>query len=158
MPEYTGEIPTRPEDDYYTYTFNGWTPEIVVATEDATYTAVYNTNSKPNYYTIQVINWNGDELQKGQVLEGEMPQYAGLAPTRPDDENYTYEFSGWTPEIVPANEDATYTATYEESQKAQVGFESVVEENLAIRMIINNGQLLILRDGKTYTVQGQEVR
>ena len=158
MPQYAGLTPTRPEDENYTYVFSGWTPEIVAATEDATYTAVYNTNSKPNYYTIQFINWNGDELQKGQVLEGEMPQYAGLAPTRPDDENYTYEFSGWTPEIVPANEDATYTATYEESQKAQVGFESVVEENLAIRMIINNGQLFILRDGKTYTVQGQEVR
>ena len=255
MPVYTGPTPTRPNDDEYTYSFIGWSPTIVAATEDATYTAKYEAKERAitvrlnpqscsswstvrlwawtdngnifdawpgeiiskdgdgwysytfeksitsvsviwnngtdqtvdinnvtestcyslnsqsgksitvsavscpkKKYTITFVNWNGDELQKGQVQEGEMPQYAGLTPTRPDDENYTYEFSGWTPEIVPANEDATYTATYEESQKAQVGFESVVEENLAIRMIINNGQLFILRDGKTYTVQGQEVR
>jgi hypothetical protein len=46
MPVYTGEIPTKPEDDHYTYTFLNWTPEIVSVIENATYTAVYEAIEK----------------------------------------------------------------------------------------------------------------
>jgi hypothetical protein len=46
MPEYTGETPTRLEDEHYTYTFLNWTPEIVSVIENATYTAVYEAIEK----------------------------------------------------------------------------------------------------------------
>ena len=71
-----------------------------------------STPPQPTYYTIKFKNWDGSVLQSTQVEEGKMPQYTGTTPTKPDDAQYTYTFSGWTPQIVAATADATYTATF----------------------------------------------
>ena len=71
-----------------------------------------STPPQPTYYTIKFKNWDGSVLQSTQVEEGQMPQYTGTTPTKPDDSQYTYTFSGWTPQIVAATADATYTATF----------------------------------------------
>ena len=124
MPAYTGATPTKPEDDNYTYTFSGWSPEIVAAAADADYTAQYTATEKtvtppqPTYYTIRFLNWDGEELQSTQVPEGEMPAYTGATPTKPEDENFTYEFSGWLPTIVAATANVTYIAQYTATKKA----------------------------------------
>ena len=85
-----------------------------------------------------------------------MPQYTGSTPTRPDDEEYTYTFSGWTPAIVAAPEDATYVAVYDEHPRTTDIKEVNAEANVV--RILRNGQLYILRNGKAYSVQGQEVK
>ena len=46
MPVYAGATPTRDEDEENVYTFIGWTPNVVVATADAVYTAVYEATPK----------------------------------------------------------------------------------------------------------------
>lgn len=46
-------------DDNYRYTFTGWSPEVVVAEEDATYTAQYSASARV-FYTI-TFNANGGE-------------------------------------------------------------------------------------------------
>lgn len=107
-------------------------------------------------YTITFLNYDGTVLQVlTEVEEGEIPVYTGETPTRPDDSQYTYTFIGWTPEITEATADATYTATYDALVLAAL---SNIEQMSQLTKIIEDGQLFILRDGKTYTVQGQEVR
>ena len=215
-PEYTGAALTKAEDAENTYTFSGWTPEIVPADADATYTAAFTATLKgqvaapvfspeagsyvgaqsvtitcategasvyyiadnvepvlysgpiildesativtwatkagmiesekttaeytitepepeepepevpeleepepevPQKYTVRFLNYDGAELQSGEVESGEMPVYSGKTPTKSADSSYTSTFAGWTPEIVPATENAAYTATYTATKK-----------------------------------------
>lgn len=46
MPNYTGETPTKAEDEHYTYSFTGWTPEIDKVTGEITYKATFSANPK----------------------------------------------------------------------------------------------------------------
>ena len=64
------------------------------------------------YYTIIFKDYDGKVLQTSSVKKGDTPAYNKSNPTRENDDNYIYTFSGWTPLIVKASEDATYTATY----------------------------------------------
>ena len=64
-------------------------------------------------YTIVFKNWDGTVLQSSTAYKGETPKYTGATPTRPsDDGQYIYKFSGWSPQIVKATADATYTAQF----------------------------------------------
>ena len=58
MPSFKGSTDRAP-DDGYRYTFTGWSPEVVVAEEDATYTAQYSATARV-FYTI-TFNANGGE-------------------------------------------------------------------------------------------------
>ena len=75
-------------------------------------------------YTVRFLNWDGSVLQSTQVEEGKIPQYTGTTPTKPSDEEFSYIFSGWTPQIVAATADATYTAT----------FKSIGDHNITVRL------------------------
>ena len=75
-------------------------------------------------FAITWVNWNGDALGEEEshivypLHYGITPKYLeDKNPTRPDDVDYTYNFIGWTPEIVPVTGNATYTAVYEAIQK-----------------------------------------
>ena len=41
LPTYNGATPVKPADEYHSYSFIGWTPEIVPLVEDTTYTAAF---------------------------------------------------------------------------------------------------------------------
>ena len=112
-------------------------------------------NDVPTQYTIVFKNWDGSVLQSMQVEEGQIPQYTGATPTKPDDAQYTYTFSGWTPQIVAATADATYTATFTATPKGQ-GIDDVQSDPTQCTKVIRNGQVFILRGDKTYTLTGQE--
>lgn len=69
-------------------------------------------------YTVIWQNFNGDilEIDRNQK-EGTIPSYLGDTPIREDDENYTYTFYKWTPNIEKIYENTTYTATYKKERK-----------------------------------------
>ena len=77
-PTYTGETPTKQSNAQYDYEFAGWEPEVVVATENATYKATYTPILRS--YTIIFNNKNvtvmvdeqeinsGDKVEYGKTL------------------------------------------------------------------------------------------
>ncbi len=116
-------------------------------------------DEETSLYTIRFLNYNGVELYSTQVVEGEVPVYRGATPTKPEDDNYTYTFSGWTPEIVPAAANADYTAQFTATGKTLVGIEDIpASGSAAPRKITIDGVIYILRGEKVYTLTGQEVR
>lgn len=109
VPEYTGETPRKVQNAEYTYSFSGWSPQIVAAKSDATYTAMYeNTKRK---YTITFNNNDGTLISSSLVEYGTMPA-PPEDPVKGPSAKYDYSFSGWDKEIVKVTGDETYTATY----------------------------------------------
>ena len=91
-------------------------------------TVLTGTFTKPvEKYTIKFVNYDGTELQSSEVKAGEMPEYTGETPTKPETDQYTYTFKGWTPELAAATANATYTATYTETAKPTEATETSAE-------------------------------
>ena len=96
---------------------------------DATYTAYYEVDGElveigdltlgsitpdPVTYTI---TWVVDGKTTTETYEeGETPTFKGSTDKAADDE-YTYTFAGWSPEIESVKADATYTAQYTQTAK-----------------------------------------
>ena len=81
-----------------------------------TYCSVCNELLKKGEETPKTgahITWviDGEVVAEEDYLKGTMPSFKGSTDKTPD-ENYRYTFTGWSPEIVVAEEDATYTAQY----------------------------------------------
>ena len=110
----------------YTYTFAGWDKDVVEVTEDATYTATYT--EAVNEYTVTWKDDNGTVLREDTLAYGENPAY-GSEPMKAADEQYTYTFAGWDPEVVAVIGDAEYTATYTATEIPAE--EAVVDEEVA---------------------------
>lgn len=122
---YTGPTPTKEEDEQYKYVHNGWEPSLnasTVATEDMTFTAKFSKIIKPTpgpepqtTYTIQFII-DEENYITIDVPEGELIVYPeDEDPTIPDDDEFSYEFTGWYPELDEesfAHENATYYAQF----------------------------------------------
>ena len=129
-PTYTGTTPTKEETAQFRYVFDGWTPEIVEVTGEATYTAKFAEKTKS--YTIKFVNEDGTELQSSAVDYGKKPEYTGATPTKAADSQYTYTFKEWSPEIVTVTGEATYKATYD---KKEISADDPVEEKGEYQLI-----------------------
>lgn len=89
IPSFKGSTDKAP-DDGYRYTFTGWSPEVVVAEEDATYTAQYSETARV-FYTI-AFNANGGEgsMESQRIEVGVDTALNANAFTREG-----YKFIGW---------------------------------------------------------------
>lgn len=105
-PIYEGTTPAKAATAQYTYTFAGWTPEIVAVTGSTTYTATYTETA--NQYTIRFMNDDGSEISSIMLA-------FGAAVTPPEDPTKDdFVFAGWDKEIpaaMPA-ENVTITAKW----------------------------------------------
>ncbi|MGX8697206.1 MAG: cell wall-binding repeat-containing protein, partial [Prevotella sp.] len=75
-------------------------------------TTVAATTPPAAKHTITWLDDDGSELYSSEIEAGAVPTYPYATPTKAADAQYTYTFAGWTPDVVAAAADATYTATY----------------------------------------------
>ncbi|MBQ6541660.1 MAG: hypothetical protein IJL73_04195, partial [Lachnospiraceae bacterium] len=116
MPEYKGATPEKEATAQYTFTFNGWAPEIAAVTGDTTYTATFTAELRS--YTVKFVHEDGTVLNTQTLTYGTMPEYKGATPEKESTAQYTYTFKGWTPEITTVTSDATYMATFTEALRS----------------------------------------
>ena len=71
-------------------------------------------------FTITWLNWDGTLISTNngdaegyEVTYGTMAEFYGSNPTRENNIDSTYNFTGWKPALGPVTQDVTYTATYE---------------------------------------------
>ena len=91
------------------FVFAGWNPALTTVTGPATYSATFTEDAAQ--YTIIFQNEDGTVLQKSRISIGTMPVFNGT-PTKEADAQYSYTFTNWDKELVPATEDTVYTAQY----------------------------------------------
>lgn len=109
-----------------------------------------------NSYTITWLQDDGSLIDKTTVPYGQIPTH--VIPTKEETEEYTYTFAGWAPEVVEVTDNATYIATYTAHSKTE-GIEDVkANADTNATKILRDGQVLIQKGEKTYTVTGQEVK
>lgn len=96
------------------YDFSGWyneagqkVEETTVISENITLHAEWSIKS----YTVTFKN-GATVLQQGKWEYDTTPTYTGDTPTKSNDDNYEYTFSGWSPEIKPVTADVTYMAQF----------------------------------------------
>ena len=141
VPVYSGVTPTKEGLEFY-----GWSPELLPATANATYTPVFKAR------IIFNDEW-GQEWQNSLWDLGATPSYSGETPTHAQDAQYTYTFNNW-PAISAATANATYTAVFDQTLRSyRIAFfngeQLLQDEQLEYgTMPVYNGQDL------TYTAEG----
>ena len=113
LPVYDGETPSKTPTNEIMYVFNGWDPEVVPATQDASYIATFKEETRK--YEIKWANYDDTILKVDYLPYGAPLTYTGEVPIREDSNHKHYVFSGWDFNgDTEVTKDATYYATYEE--------------------------------------------
>ena len=106
-----GETPVPPPVMKEGFDFIGWEPLLVPASADATYTAQWQEAVPGVTWQITFDAAGGTGGETIEVADGAMPM-------PPPVMKEGYDFAGWEPSVVPATEDATYTAQWQETAPA----------------------------------------
>ena len=110
-PSYDGPTPTKQNPQSgYTYEFAGWSPIPSTVTGDTVYQAQFT--AIPITFTVTWKMDDGSVLTAQTYNLGATPAYPGGIPEKQQDEQYTYQFTGWTPSISPVTADTVYTAQF----------------------------------------------
>ena len=154
-PMYYNSDPWREADAQYTYNFTGWSPQLDIVTSHQSYYAQYEATL--NQYEITFLNWDGEVLQSTMVDYGAMPEYFGVTPTKPEDDQYVYTFSGWEPEITIVVAYAEYTAQYDATDKVTTVIENTQSDEVKTYKILRNNKIFIIRGDKVYSILGHVI-
>mgnify|MGYP003304503240 CR=1 FL=1 len=154
-PTYYNSDPWRESNTQYTYTFIGWSPQLDIVTGHQSYYAQYEATL--NQYEITFLNWDGEVLQSTMVDYGAIPEYLGVTPTKPEDDQYVYTFSGWEPEITIVVAYAEYTAQYDATDKVTTVIENTQSDEVKTYKILRNNKIFIIRGDKVYSILGHVI-
>ena len=120
----TEDVPEPIWNPYYTVTWTGESSEVTFSGAIYSIQSIEFTLKSTPAPTGYTVTWkNGETVLETDenVKEGTIPEYNGETPTKPEDETYTYTFSGWTDgtntygatDTLPAvTGDVEYTATF----------------------------------------------
>ena len=111
-PVYAGVTPAKAASAQYTYSFAKWDKDLVAVTENATYTALFD--STVNQFTVIFYNYDGSVIGKDVVAYGESAK-APANPTREDADGIAYTFKGWSADFSVVTGDMSVIAQYEGS-------------------------------------------
>ena len=64
------------------------------------------------YYIVTFLNYDDSVLGTDRVKEGEEAHYRGTTPTKPEDDEFKYEFEGWDKDLKSITSDMTTKAQY----------------------------------------------
>ncbi|MBE6631409.1 MAG: hypothetical protein E7623_01770 [Ruminococcaceae bacterium] len=109
-PSYSGNIPQKPEDKQFKYTFVGWDKEITPLTEDAFYTAVYSETLQR--YSVKYFSESGDLLFENEISYGENSVYNGVLPPKGSNKQFRYEFLKWNESEENVTQDMEFFPVY----------------------------------------------
>ena len=163
--EYHGETPTRPADQEFTaYYFDYWSDEhgenpnkVNLKTLDVSKKLypVFDHGERQRYQ----ITWiYPDGAEVTEVVSESIPS-APCLPFKEETEEHYYVFSGWSPELEPADQNATYTAMFDELDIFDVTYvidgHEVVNRNKE-NYLPNPPQTYEVGDGTYYVIKGWE--
>ena len=108
---------------------------------------VYDTHLQKRY-EVTWKNEDGTVLETSIVDADALPVYNGETPVKESTDAADYTFSGWSPEVVAANADATYTAMYGETAKFRFAHTLTLKGNIGVNFYYTipntyNGNLAI---------------
>ena len=73
------------------------------------------TKKEDIYYDAIFVDYDDSILYQTKVKDGDIPSYTLTNPTRSNDDNYSYTFSGWSPTIGEIHQNTTYVAQYDKT-------------------------------------------
>lgn len=126
----------------------------VGAVEDKVYYAKWVANNAAQYSVIFRVN---DDIAVVIVYEGEIPKYPKGTPAKSSDERYDYEFAGWSPEIVPADDFAEYEAVFNAIPKSfnvTLNLDGGVTDEQLNSYIYGNAVILPVPEKEGFNFQG----
>lgn len=68
------------------------------------------------YYDVIFADYDDTVLYQTKVKDGDTPAFTLTNPTRSNDDNYSYTFSGWNPAIGEIHQNTTYVAQYDKKE------------------------------------------
>ena len=125
-PTYDGATPTKPESNFYTYSFKGWTPDFVAVTGTATYTAKFDSTAKTR---IVVIKYNGNDkdtiqvtvrlLDNDETINQKVDSALAarsIVPSKTATAEYIYKFTKWQTKEDILTGELAYVALFDSTK------------------------------------------
>lgn len=100
---YTGEIPQKPADNYFVYTFSGWNADLSCVTQDMTVSPLFTSSQR--LYTVTFTDYDGMVLATSKTPYGGSVTYNGVTPSRKGNSLYRKIFSAWDRDLTCVTSD-----------------------------------------------------